>query len=106
MAALHAIFHGNWTGIVTAPQGGRALTQDASARGQMMFALPTPDAMKANPSAFAFHGDTLQWTQQLKDRTCMATLLLSAVREARETIAGTMVCDHDNLAFKLQRKAD
>ena len=106
-AALHALMHGSWTGVVAAPNAeGRALMQEVKPQGQMTFVFRADDTDERSASNFAIRGDTLQWTQQLKYKTCTASTLLSAVARTPETIAGTMVCDHDNLPFKLQKKAD
>lgn len=107
-AMLHALMHGSWSGIVSTPHSdGRTLTQDGTAQRQMMFVLRAGEIGERSASDFVLRGDTLQWTQQVKDKTCTATALLNAAaRQTPETIAGTMVCDHDNLPFKLQKKAD
>ena len=107
-AMLHALMHGSWSGIVTAPHAdGRTLTQDVKAQDQATFALRVGEAGDHSASDFVLRGDTLQWTQQVKDKTCMATAVLNAAaRQTPETIAGTLVCDHDNLPFKLQKKTD
>jgi len=107
-AMLHALMHGSWSGTVTATHSnGGALTQDVKAHDQTTFVFRAGEANERNASNFVLRGDTLQWAQQLKDKTCTATALLdAAARQTPETITGTMACDHDNFPFKLQKKAD
>jgi len=100
--------HGSWSGIVEATHSdGRTLTQDVKAHDQTMFVFRAAEAGERNASDFVLRGDTLQWTQQVKDKTCMATAVLNAAAlQNPEALAGTLVCDHDNLPFKLQKKAN
>jgi len=105
---LHALMHGSWAGMVAAPRSDtQALSQEGKAQSQMMFVFRAGEAGERNATDFVLRGDTLQWTQQVKDKTCTATAVLNAAAlQNREMLAGTLVCDHDNLPFKLQKKTD
>ena len=108
-AALHALMHGSWTGTTTSAQGtssGLTLTvaPDGPRSMTLRMSLDRP-ARSGSARDLVVRGDTLRWTQELSGAACKATAIVSpATAAARETMRGTMACEHDALDFTLQKQ--
>lgn len=108
--ALHALLHGMWTGnlVSTHSSGGLRLsiTHD-SLKGAMVKVVSAPAGLSTNASTLAIHGDTLRWRQELADKACPATAILSTRKSTAEhLLKGSVACEGGDMTFVLHKTGD
>ena len=109
-AAMHALFHGSWTGTLTSPVGLSSRMELSVARDTVRGVTLTvnTDQAKRGPASDLALGDDkqLRWTQDVSGTKCRAHAALSvATKTSRESLIGKLSCDGVESSFTLHRKA-
>ena len=107
-AAMHALFHGSWSGTLTSSHGITSMMELSVARDSVLGVVMKVNADKgkrASASDLILGEDKqLRWTQEVSGTKCKASAALSvATKTSREALIGRMSCDGVESSFTLQR---
>lgn len=107
-AAMHALFHGSWTGTSTSIEGVPTKLDLAVAtdkQGKVALKMNADQSGRVGAASnVAFEGNSLQWVQTVSGTACKATAVVSAATPlVPETMKGTMTCERGEITFALQK---
>jgi hypothetical protein len=107
-AAMHALMHGNWTGVSISRAGmSRKLDLIVAndKRGNLTLRMTTEQPVRVGSAKHVnLEGRTLTWTQDYSGAPCKATAVVSAATDlVPETLKGTMACHQGEITFALQK---
>ncbi len=108
-ALLHQLMHGSWSGTFSSPHGtgdlDLAVLHDTIMKTMHLNFSSNHMANLGTSQDFGLRGDTLVWTQQLKEGPCQAFAVLTpGSASTPDTMQGSMDCDGHKLSFTLQKK--
>ena len=105
--ALHALLHGTWTGNLVSARGSsemRLSIANDSLHGARVKLVSAPAGLPGSSSTLAIRGDTLRWQQQLTDKTCPATAILSTLKPTADPLMkGSLACEGGDMTFVLHK---
>ena len=109
--AMHARFHGTWTGTARSLAGSEtrlAMTVIRDSARQVSVNFMAAETLRFGAAKdFALTGDKLTWTQELGGKTCKATAVLTPARSnAPEELKGSLACASDAITFSLRKNAE
>jgi hypothetical protein len=107
-AALHALLHGSWTGTLQSTQGV-AEGLDLSVAHDSLHSVILDMSMHHHAhvgaaSNLTLNGDTLHWTQELSNKPCQVTAVVSAAAaRTPEVMNGKVACEDGERTFTLHK---